>query len=108
IDQQQRERAPLVLRVVTGAFQLPQLEVSATGEAPDVLLRVVSGRRAVDQPEELARDELEVTQSGVGLPQIQHPCTLAILLCMAQGQQRQAVALATAAPTATEDVNLFG
>ncbi|MNQ88639.1 hypothetical protein D3C85_1039160 [compost metagenome] len=84
IHNQQGEGTALVLRVVGVAFELAQLQVSAIGEAPDVLSAVVAGGCAVHGAEQLPADQLEVGQALVGAAQVQDAGLLPVLLGMAQ------------------------
>jgi len=47
---------------------------------------VVAGVGAVNQPEQLPRDKLEVPQAGVGFSQVQHAGALAVLFAVPQRQ----------------------
>ena len=84
VDQEQRERAALIFGIVGVRLQLPELQIGAVREAPDVLRGIVARRAAVDRAEQVARDQLEVGEALIGLANVEDPRGGAVLLGMAQ------------------------
>src|SRR5258708_34192983 len=102
VQQQQGKATPSEFPVVRCALELIDLQRAAAGEAKHALLSVPAQRAAVHGGEQVQAQRAKVRAALVRLSEIQNACPRAVLLRVAQREDRDRAGLGPAAPAAEE------